>query len=294
VLRYALVGFIVVSVLNLVFTYGFNTPKMNYIWRGNAELLSRYAILNDKIRSSSRLLDEIGHRDNAVYRSLFGADTLSIAGVYNDYPDERYADLAGERFSPQMIAARRNLDRVARRTYLRSVSLDELQQLAAAKELMATAVPALIPVNPHDIRHIGPFKTNRLHPVLGYVRPHWGIDLTSPRGTPVYAAGDGKVTYAGWYYGLGNMITVDHGYGFRTNYGHLSRMLVTNGQWVKRGEQIGEVGSTGLSSGSHLHYEVVYRGAKVDPMSYIQVNMPAEEFEKIVERVDENAIDKSN
>jgi len=267
---------------------------MNNIWRGNVELLSKYAILNEKIRSTSRVLDEIKHRDNAVYRSLFGADTITVAGVYDDYPAAKYADLEGERFSPQMTSTWRNLDRVARRLYLQSVSLDELQRLAADKELMATAVPALIPVNPQDVRSIGPYKMNRLHPRLGYVRPHWGIDLTAPRGTPIYVAGDGEVTFSGWYGGYGNFVTIDHGYGFRTNYGHLSKILVTRGQWVKRGEQIGEVGSTGLSTGSHLHYEVVYRGAKVDPMSYIQVNMAAADFEKIVERVDENAIDKSN
>ena len=275
VLRYVLVGFIVVSLANLVFTYGFNTPKMNNIWRGNAELIARYEILGEKIRSTNRVLDELKHRDNAVYRQLFGADTLSLPGVYTDYPAAMYADLEGERFSPLMVAAWKNLDRVARRIYLQSVSLDQLQDLAADKELMATALPALIPVNPHDIEgNIGPYNMNRLHPVLGYFRPHWGIDITGRRGTPIYAAGDGFVSYTGWTAGgHGNNIVVDHGFGYQTRYAHLDKSLVTAGQWVKRGEQIAEMGATGLTSGTHLHYEVIYRGNKVDPMSYIQSNM---------------------
>jgi hypothetical protein len=161
VLRYVLLGFILVSVANLVFTYGFTTPKMNNIWRGNAELLAKYEILNGKIRSTNRVLDELKHRDNAVYRQLFGADTLSIEGIYTDYPAAKYADMEGERFSPLMISTSKNLDRITRRLYLQSVSLDELQALAADKGEMATAMPALIPVDPADIRDkIGPFRPN--------------------------------------------------------------------------------------------------------------------------------------
>jgi murein DD-endopeptidase MepM/ murein hydrolase activator NlpD len=290
VLRYVLLGFILVSLLNVTFTYGFNTPKMNNIWRGNAELIEKYEILNEKIRSTNHALDELKHRDNAVYRSLFGADTLSIPGVYLDYPADRYAELEGERFSPLMVATWKNLDRVSRRLYLQSVSLDELQALAADKEQMATAMPALIPVNPQDVGVIYSYRMNRLHPILGYERPHWGIDITGTKGDPIYAAGDGFVTAAGRNGDYGNSIDINHSYGYETRYGHLSKIMVTNGQWVKRGEQIGEMGSTGLSSGTHLHYEVIYRGDRVNPMPYIQVNMGADEFEKIVEKVNENTM----
>ena len=169
-----------------------------------------------------------------------------------------------------------------------------LHAAAADKGNMATAMPALMPVNPHDIEgnNIGPFRPNgRLNPVDGVWRPHWGIDLTGYTGAPIYAAGDGFVSHTGWTAGgHGINVVVDHGYGYQTRYAHLSKSLVTDGQWVKRGEQIGEMGSTGRSSGPHLHYEVIYRGSKVDPMSYIQVNMDPEEFEKIVERVNEDAI----
>jgi murein DD-endopeptidase MepM/ murein hydrolase activator NlpD len=290
VLRYVLVGFILVSLLNVTFTYGFNTPTMNNIWRGNAELITKYKILDEKIRSTNRALDELRHRDNAVYRSLFGADTLSIPGVWVDYPADRYADMEGERFSPLMVGTSKNLDRVSRRVYLQSVSLDELQALAADKEQMATAIPALLPIDIRKFRSLGPFNPSRLHPILGYYRPHTGVDLGGRTGDPIYAAGDGYVSFTGRTGGYGINIVVNHGFGYQTQYAHLSKILVTDGQWVKRGEQIAEMGSTGTSTSAHLHYEVRYMGQKINPTSYFQLDMDPAEFEKIIGSANDNAI----
>ncbi len=291
VLRYLFLGFIIASVLNVVFTYAFNTPKVNNIWRSNAALVEKYQILDDKIRSLDRTLDELKHRDNAVYRSLFGADTLTIEGVYREYPDSKYAGFSDDRFAPMMLSTWHSLDAVARRLYLQSVSLDQLQDLASDKEQMASAMPALMPIDPADLRgNIGAFRMNRLHPVLGYVRPHWGVDLGGQRGDPIYATGDGFVRSTGWNGGYGNNIIVDHGFGYRTRYAHLSKISVTRGQFVKRGEQIGEMGSTGLSSGNHLHYEVIYRGVRVNPINYFQPGMDPAEFEKIIQKVNDDTI----
>ncbi len=290
VLRYALVGFVLVSVLNLVFTYGFTTPKMNNIWRGNAELVTKYEILNEKIRSTNRTLDELKHRDNAVYRSLFGADTLAVPGIYNDYPASKYAGLEGERFSPLMTSTWKNLDRISRRLYLQSLSLDDLQALAADKGQMATAMPAILPVDLRKFTHIRSLFGMRLHPVYGYYRHHAGIDLGGRTGDPIYAAGDGFVSRTGWNGGYGYNIVVNHGFGYQTRYAHLSKMLVTNGQWVKRGELIAEMGSTGVSKGPHLHYEVIYRGRPVNPISYFQTDIDPAEFEKIIDEANDNTI----
>ncbi len=290
VLRYLLLGFILVSVANLVFTYGFNTPKMNNIWRGNAELIRNYEILNEKIRSTNRTLDELKHRDNAVYRSLFGADTLSIPGIYLDYPAAKYADMEGERFSPLMVATWKNLDRVSRRVYLQSVSLDQLQTLARDKEMMATAMPAILPVDLRKFTHITSFYGNRLHPIYHEYRPHAGIDLGGHKGDPIYASGDGFVSFTGWNGGYGENIVIDHSFGYKTRYAHLSKILVTNGQWVKRGELIAEMGSTGVSESPHLHYEVIYRGGVVNPVSYFQTDMDPAEFEQVISSANDSSI----
>jgi murein DD-endopeptidase MepM/ murein hydrolase activator NlpD len=288
VLRYLLLGFILVSVANLVFTYGFYTPKMNNIWRGNVELVEKYKILNEKIRSTNQTLDELKHRDNAVYRSLFGADTLAIEGIYNDYPAEKYADLEGERFSPMILSTWRNIDRISRRIYLQSVSLDDLQALAADKGKMATAMPALLPVDQGKFTHISSLFGMRLHPVYRQYIHHNGVDLGGHTGDEIYAAGDGFISANGWVSGYGNNIIVNHGFGYQTRYAHLSRILVTSGQWVKRGEVIGEMGSTGISVGPHLHYEVIYRGQVVNPTSYFQTDMDPKEFEKIIEEANQS------
>jgi len=107
----------------------------------------------------------------------------------------------------------------------------------------------------------------RRHPILGYVRMHSGVDFAASWGSPIYAVTDGRVEYAGWHGGHGNYVRLDHGGGIATGYGHMSRIAVTPGMSVRRGQIIGFVGSTGLSTGAHLHYEVYRGGQTVDPMS---------------------------
>lgn len=107
----------------------------------------------------------------------------------------------------------------------------------------------------------------RFHPVLGYSRMHQGVDFAAPTGTPIYAVTDGVVSYAGWHGGHGNFVKLQHSGGLGTGYGHMSRIAVRSGERVRRGEVIGYVGSTGLSTGPHLHYEVYRNGATVNPLS---------------------------
>lgn len=297
VLRYILIGFILVSLINIVFTYSFYTPKMYNIGRGNAALVEKYRILNEKIRSLDRSLDELKHRDNDVYRSLFGADTLDVAGIYTNYPDQKYADFATDRFAPMITSSWKYLDRVDRRIYLQSVSLDQLQTLARNKEQMATAIPALMPVDARRLRNnIGAFGT-RLHPIYHRYLFHKGIDLAGNTGDPIYASGDGYVTYVNsagtGRVGYGKNIVINHGFAYQTRYAHLSKPLVTPGQWVKRGEIIGELGNTGGSIGPHLHYEVIYGGVHVNPINYFRRDMDPAEFERIISSANDSSIYES-
>ena len=109
----------------------------------------------------------------------------------------------------------------------------------------------------------------RLHPILGYERFHTGIDFGADYGTTIYAADNGTVIFSGWYGGYGNAVIIDHGNGITTLYGHSSELLVAEGQAVKRGEAIATVGSTGLSTGPHLHFEVRQNGEPIDPMGFL-------------------------
>lgn len=289
-LRKILIGFILVSVINLVFSHFFYTPKMYRIIRENHELTIKYRILQDRIRTTSRKLDEIRYRDVQVYRSLFSTDTLSIDGVWQPYPESKYADMADDNFAPLMVGTWKQLDQLARLIYLESVSFDELQLLSRNKEKLAAAVPALWPIDRKRLKndHIGAFNPRRVHPVLGYIRPHEGIDLGGQTGDPVFATGDATVqmteSASGGY---GKQILLDHEFGYKTRYAHLSQILVRPGEKVVRGQLIGHVGNTGISTGPHLHYEVIHKGTPVNPINYFDRNMSAAEYDKLMDEMRE-------
>jgi murein DD-endopeptidase MepM/ murein hydrolase activator NlpD len=109
----------------------------------------------------------------------------------------------------------------------------------------------------------------RTSPFTGKLQMHEGLDIAARPNTPVKATAEGVVIYSGWKSDFGKLITIDHGYGYRTRYGHLAKIYVKNGQRVKRGDTIGSVGSTGRSTGPHLHYEVKVRGLPVNPKTYL-------------------------
>ena len=108
----------------------------------------------------------------------------------------------------------------------------------------------------------------RRHPLFKRIIPHHGIDLSANRGTPILAPADGYVTFTGRNGGFGLFISIDHKYGFKTHYGHLQKIYVRRGQFISRGEKIGEVGNSGISTAPHLHYEVHYRNKPLDPANF--------------------------
>ncbi|MDR0907786.1 MAG: M23 family metallopeptidase [Rikenellaceae bacterium] len=135
----------------------------------------------------------------------------------------------------------------------------------------------------------------RVHPIYKRRIFHKGIDLPGRRGNPIYATGDGYVSYinstgTGRGRGYGKNIVINHGFGYETRYAHLNKVLVAKGQWVKRGEIIGEMGNTGGSTGPHLHYEVLYHDNNVNPISYFKRDMDPAEFENIITTANDNAI----
>ncbi|MBB3992122.1 murein DD-endopeptidase MepM/ murein hydrolase activator NlpD [Croceicoccus naphthovorans] len=131
----------------------------------------------------------------------------------------------------------------------------------------AVAIPSRMPLE--TARFSSQFGS-RIHPVTGKRKNHDGIDMAAPSGTPIYATADGKVEMAQWYGGYGNFVEIDHGSDVETRYGHMSRMNVSAGQPVRKGDLIGWVGSTGRSTGPHLHYEVRISGEAVDPTPYLE------------------------
>ena len=292
ILRQVLIGFIVISVLNMAISYLFYTPKMHRIAAENRELVLKYEILQDRIASMQSKIQEIRHRDHHVYRPLFSSDTLAIQGIYTPYPDSKYAALASDEYSELMTSTWRSLDAVTRQTYAASRSLDELQTLAKDKEKMALAIPAIWPIDRTPLKAFYAFGVRKKHPILKIRTMHKGVDMSTNYGVPVYATGDGvveKVEQGKRRRGYGRQILINHKFGYKTRYAHLQKMFVKPGEKVQRGQLIGEVGSTGGSTGPHLHYEVMYLGRQVNPVNYFNRNMTSDEYRQLMENMKYNS-----
>lgn len=291
-LRRFLIGFILVSLLNGIFSIFFDTPKMSRIRRRNEQIERQYRILNDKILAAERTIDDIKHRDNYVYRPLLGIDTLDMPGVYREYPESKYASLDGDRYSPLMTDTWRRLDRLTRRMYLASVSLDATQDLAENKELFSAVIPAIWPIDRTKLKYVSDLYGWRMHPKYHVWKFHEGIDLAAPTGTPVYATGNGIVSESKTANGYGKVISINHGFGYTSRYAHLSKQFVVRGDSVTRGQVIGEVGATGVGTGPHLHYEVRYMGSTVNPINYFNKDMSAESYIDLVEQLNEKTVEQ--
>ncbi|MBR1962718.1 MAG: M23 family metallopeptidase [Alistipes sp.] len=292
ILRQVLIGFIVISLLNMAISYLFYTPKMHRIAAENRELVLKYEILQDRIASMHSQIKEIRHRDRYVYRPLFSSDTLAIEGIYTPYPNSKYSSLAGDEYSELMTSTWQSLDAVTRETYATSRSLDELQILAKDKEQMSLAIPAIWPIDRTRLKAFYAFGVRRKHPILKIRTMHKGVDMSTDYGVPVYATGDGvieKVDKGRRRRGYGQQIVINHKFGYKTRYAHLQKMFVKPGEKVQRGQLIGEVGSTGGSTGPHLHYEVIYLGRNVNPVNYFNRNMTSDEYRQLIENTKYNS-----
>ena len=292
ILRQVLIGFIVISLANMAISYLFYTPKMHHIATENRELVLKYEILQDRIASTQSKIKEIQHRDRYVYRPLFSSDTLNLKGVYTPYPDSKYAALSGDEYSELMVSTWHSLDAVTRQTYAISRSLDELQILAKDKEQMSLAIPAIWPIDRTRLKAFYAFGVRKKHPILKIRTMHKGVDMSTDYGVPVYATGDGvveKIEQGKRRRGYGRQILINHKFGYKTRYAHLQKMFVKAGDKVQRGQLIGEVGSTGGSTGPHLHYEVIYLGRHVNPVNYFNRNMTSDEYRQLMENMKYNS-----
>ncbi len=171
-----------------------------------------------------------------------------------------------QRAAEETFAVSYDLSALQRRSRLLKASLAEASDSLTAHGALLGATPTILPTTG---RLTSGFSTQRLHPVHHRGLPHEGIDIAAPRGAPIFVAANGRVTRVGRRAGYGLVVEVDHGYGYTTLYGHASELLVTRGQEVQRGGIIARVGTTGISTAPHLHYEVRIRNRPVDPANYL-------------------------
>ncbi len=263
--------------------FGWETPKTIILKQKYVEMNSRYELLERKFEQNNQALAELQMRDNNIYRPIFGMEELSqdvrnagFGGV------NRYARLESVSNSDVLLNAVKRMDVIYKKAYVQSKSYDEVGMLARRADDMASCVPAISPVALDNTRLSSLFGF-RKDPFSGASRMHQGIDLSGNTGEPIYAAGDGKVVEVrNSFFGYGREIVVDHGFGYKTRYAHLHKMMVKIGDEVTRGEQIATMGNTGKSKGAHLHYEVIYRNNRVNPLNYYNQEIRGEEYMAMV------------
>jgi murein DD-endopeptidase MepM/ murein hydrolase activator NlpD len=281
-----LMALVIAIISQFVVSTYFDTPKANQIRRDNNRIIAEYNILMEKIISAEHTLADVKHRDQFVYRPLLGIDTLNMPKVYSEYNDSKYAEFKGVEYEDKIVDGWRSLDRLTRKIYYSSLSLDDTQDLAENKEEFSTVIPAIWPIDRTKLKNVSSLYGMRVHPRYGTWRMHEGVDLSAPKGTPVYATGNAVVLRAGWQPGYGYLVELNHGFGYKTRYGHLSKMYVRAGDSVTRGQVIADVGNTGVSSGSHLHYEVRFRNKTVNPIHYFNKDMSPEAYLDLMQQLD--------
>ncbi len=242
-------------------------------------LMLQYQVLNKRMEESSRVLAQLQERDNNIYRTYFEANPIpeeqrkaGFGGV------NRYKYLEGFDNSKMIKDLTKNIDVLSKQMVVQSKSLDEIVTLAKEKEKMLASIPAVLPVKLEHLTRMASGYKWRMHPILKIRKFHKGMDFTAPVGTPIYASGNGTILHAKRSATFGKVVYIDHGYGYKTIYAHMSKMNAKRGQKVKRGDLIGYVGNTGRSVSAHLHYEVHKNDRPVNPLNFYYGDLTPEEF----------------
>jgi murein DD-endopeptidase MepM/ murein hydrolase activator NlpD len=279
----------VVMAVGLLILYSnyFESPKELILKNEVKELEFYYDKLDKDVELLSKILSDIEHRDDNIYRIVLGAEPIEKsvrnAGVGGA---DRYADIREKSLDHRelVITLHEKVDKLRRKLYIESKSQDEVVHLAEQKEKLYASIPAIQPVSNKQLIALASGFGMRIHPVYKVKKMHAGIDFAASIGTPIYATADGKVAVTDVKFsGYGKVVEIDHGFGYRTRYAHMHEFAVRVGQHVKRGDLIGYVGNTGLSTAPHLHYEVLINGIQVDPVHYFFNDLSASEYEKILE-----------
>ncbi|MGC9342011.1 MAG: M23 family metallopeptidase [Bacteroidales bacterium] len=269
--------------LRLLLDAELSSPKIRYFTQKNSELRKAYSQLNTKITLAESFLSDVQKRDDKVYRSVFELEPIpsSVREAGFGGSEDYYSNL-NSRDGDFVKSTARKLDELSTKVKVQSVSLEDLYLIAKEKSLLLERKPSIQPISPADQFWLTSTYGYRWDPFTRNRRMHHGIDLAGPLGLNIYAAGAGVVEVAEYNrHGYGKEVIINHGFGYKTVYAHLDEILVTRGQKIKRGEAIGTLGSTGRSTGPHLHYEIRKNGRPVNPMYYFYENISPAEYKMI-------------
>ncbi len=285
-IEYAVAVSIVAVVLVLLHNKFFPTAKETALEQQIDQMELQYGQLVGEMDSYSKIMDNYRQRENNVYRMVFEMEPIDEyvweAGVGGS---DKYEKFKNFRSRDIMTEATAKVDKLGRQLAMQSQSLDEIRDMATDKEEMLNSIPSIRPIGKLS-RRIKLYSGYgmRIHPIHKIKKMHYGIDFTAPKGTPIYATGNGrihKVTKS--RSGYGNRVMIDHGYGYKTLYAHMQDINVKKGQKVKKGDVIGTVGNTGSSTAPHLHYEVMHKKKKINPIHFCLDGLTPEEYNEMLE-----------
>lgn len=283
-LTYFFATLLIAIIYNVVFSSLFHTPKEKGLIRENQQLQTQYAELNKQFDLIDKTLEDLQKRDDNIYRVIFETEpippSMRSAGFGGT---NRYLDLQGFDNSELVINTTERLEKISRKLVVQSKSYDEIIRLAKNKEVMVASIPAIMPISNGDLTRTASGWGWRIHPIYKIRKFHYGMDFTAPTGTEIYVTGDGVIeSVETSMRGYGKHIIVNHGFGYKTIYAHMSGFKAKKGEKVKRGEVIGYVGNTGTSTAPHLHYEVLKNDTKVNPVHFYFNDLTPEEFDKVI------------
>lgn len=285
--RYLCVGILIGIGIYFLISIFFESQTVKSLREENAQLRTQYDILDRRLQSSLKVMDNIKARDDNFYRVMFQLEPLNSERKFVGLNSRRYRDLDKLPDAALISSLIRKMDLLDRRIYAQSRSFDELKEYVGKQTDKLEHIPSILPLDTGVSKLASGFGYRRAI-VDGKTRFHSGLDFSAPAGTPVYATGAGTVSSAQWSANDGNTVIVDHGYNYSTRYSHLNKMNVKPGMNIERGDIIGTVGSTGVSIAPHLHYEVLFKDVPQNPVNYYFMNVSPQEYYRMI-RQSENA-----
>jgi murein DD-endopeptidase MepM/ murein hydrolase activator NlpD len=277
----ALVTAAIISLLAFRFI---GSPNEKLLRAENERMKDRYRELTKETKKIEQQMKELEDRDNEVYRSIFEATPIPDSARLKDLEKEQQiAKVEGMEQNDLINSIVTTLNNMQSRINAQKASYKDLGGMVKDKEKLLAATPAIQPVSNADLKRIASGFGYRIDPVYKTVKLHPGLDFAAPAATPIYATANGTVEFAGNRGdGYGNNVIINHGYGYKTLFGHMFRIKARAGQRVNRGEVIGWVGSTGKSTGPHCHYEVIKNGNKIDPIYFFYNDLTPEQFDRLL------------
>lgn len=281
---YILAGIVIGILFLYLFLTFFPSPREKQLLREKTSLESQLEVLNNQVDQMQVVMTDLQQRDDHLYRVLFGAEPIPLSVRQGAQRKIDYYEQIAQMTNSELAAdLALKVDLLEKEIYVQAKSYDEVAQMAKEQEIRMENIPAIQPVMNKDLKRVASGYGMRIDPVYHVRKFHQGMDFTAPTGTEVFATGNAKVDFAGWKQGYGNTVILDHGYGYKTLYAHLYKILVRKGQKVRRSDIIALVGNTGKSTGPHLHYEVRLNNKPVDPRNYYFYDLSPEEYDQMIQ-----------